>query len=136
MDYITEAEAMSLNYDWDDYDDFDNEIEDTVPVEIEDFEALGFRDNYLNTRYGKEEVRKAREKARKSTGDTQRYRCMVKGCNPVLFGEHAVAQHKADTGHTKIYKWPVRSEAGKRKQRERNRNGYYGKYNFGKVDYR
>lgn len=101
----------------------------SVPVEIEDFEALGFRENYLNTNAGKREVRKAFADAKKSTGDTQRYRCMTKGCNPVLFGEQAVAQHKADTGHNRIYKWPVRSAEGKRRQRQRNRSGYYRKYN-------
>jgi hypothetical protein len=48
-----------------------------------------------------------------------RWRCLEVGCNPMLRG-HNVEQHKEQTGH-RVAKWPVRSEAGKAKQRERNR---------------
>lgn len=58
-----------------------------------------------------------------------RWRCTVVGCNPVLIGQGSADEHAA-TGH-RIAKWPVRSTAGKAKAQERNRSGYYDKYNVG-----
>lgn len=52
-----------------------------------------------------------------------RWRCLEVGCNPLLRG-HNAQQHKEQTGH-RVAKWPVRSEAGKAKQRERNRLNPY-----------
>lgn len=48
----------------------------------------------------------------------ERWRCLTVGCNPKLDKDSA-ANHKAQTGH-RTAKWPVRSAAGQRKQRERN----------------
>lgn len=59
----------------------------------------------------------------------QRWRCLTVGCNPRLNG-HTAIKHKEDTGH-RTAKWPVRSAAGKAKQRIRNKTGYYDKYNVG-----
>lgn len=59
-----------------------------------------------------------------------RRRCLTAGCNPVMHGDAAAAAHTAETGH-RTAKWPQRSAAGKAKARERNRNGYYDKYNVG-----
>lgn len=62
----------------------------------------------------------------------ERWRCLVKGCNPAL--DTSTAQHhKSATGH-RVAKWPVRSKEGERRARERNRNGYYDKYNVGPKD--
>jgi len=47
-----------------------------------------------------------------------RWRCLTVGCNPKLRG-HNAQQHAEQTGH-RVAKWPVRSAAGKQKQRERN----------------
>lgn len=60
---------------------------------------------------------------------SERWRCCVTGCNPRLTGTTAL-QHKAETGH-RVARWPVRSAEGKRRARERNRTGYYDKYNVG-----
>lgn len=60
---------------------------------------------------------------------SKRWRCLAAGCNPKLNEATAVA-HKESTGH-RVAKWPVRSAAGKAKARERNRSGYYDKYNVG-----
>lgn len=57
----------------------------------------------------------------------KRWRCMVVGCNPIL-DEDTAKQHHAHTGH-RVAKWPIRSKEGKRRARERNRNGYYRPYN-------
>lgn len=57
-----------------------------------------------------------------------RQRCTVVGCNPILPSETAAEEHAATTGH-RTAKWPVRSPEGTRKARERNRTGYYDKYN-------
>lgn len=59
-----------------------------------------------------------------------RWRCCITGCNPKLFGYDAALKHKKATGH-RIARWPVRSAAGAAMARERNRNGYYDKYNVG-----
>lgn len=59
---------------------------------------------------------------------TGRRRCVVVGCNPVLLDEDAAAAHREETGH-RTAAWPVRSEAGKAKAEERNKTGYYRKYN-------
>lgn len=58
-----------------------------------------------------------------------RWRCLTTGCNPVL-NEVTAASHTTETGH-RTAKWPVRSAAGKRKAKQRNRSGYYDKYNVG-----
>lgn len=60
----------------------------------------------------------------------QRYRCTVAGCNPELYGERAAESHRALSGH-RTAKWPVRSAEGQRRARQRNRSGYYNKYNTG-----
>lgn len=49
---------------------------------------------------------------------TDRWRCLAVGCNPKL-KESSAGQHKEATGH-RVAKWPVRSAAGRQKQRERN----------------
>lgn len=60
--------------------------------------------------------------------NSNRWRCLVKGCNPKLYGEEAAVSHKEETGH-RVAKWPVRSQEGEKKAAERNRTGYYRKYN-------
>lgn len=60
----------------------------------------------------------------------QRYRCTVVGCNPELWGEAARDDHADRAGH-RTAKWPVRSAEGKRRARQRNRSGYYDRYNVG-----
>lgn len=62
-----------------------------------------------------------------------RWRCLQTGCNPVLDEESAKA-HKEETQH-RVAKWPVRSREGQKKARQRNRNGYYDKYNVGPKSY-
>lgn len=61
----------------------------------------------------------------------KRWRCLVTGCNPTL-NESTAQAHKDETGH-RVAKWPVRSKEGKRRARERNRNGYYDQYNVGAL---
>lgn len=61
---------------------------------------------------------------------TNRRRCVVTGCNPVLIGDEAAAEHSKATGH-RTANWPIRSAAGKAKARARNKSGYYDKYNTG-----
>jgi len=58
-----------------------------------------------------------------------RWRCLTIGCNPVLNEQTAVA-HTDETGH-RTAKWPVRSKAGRKAAKRRNRTGYYDKYNVG-----
>jgi hypothetical protein len=65
---------------------------------------------------------------------TDRWRCTVAGCNPVLVGEASADAHRDDKGH-RIAKWPIRSKAGKKKAVVRNRTGYYDKYNVGAKSY-
>ena len=65
---------------------------------------------------------------------TNRWRCTVAGCNPVLIGESAAESHRDSKGH-RIAKWPIRSEAGKKKAAKRNKSGYYDKYNVGAKSY-
>lgn len=62
--------------------------------------------------------------------NANRFRCTVVGCNPKLYGENAAEAHKKATGH-RTAKWPVRSAEGERRARQRNKNGYYDKYNVG-----
>lgn len=65
-----------------------------------------------------------------------RFRCLEKGCNPVMKGdtpEEAKAlgdAHTKETGH-RTAKWAIRSADGKAKARKRNRSGYYNRYNVG-----
>lgn len=59
-----------------------------------------------------------------------RWRCTVTGCNPIMKSEAARDEHVASTGH-RTAKWPIRSAEGKRKARQRNKTGYYDKYNVG-----
>lgn len=61
-----------------------------------------------------------------------RWRCLATGCNPKL-NEATAQDHREDTGH-RVAKWPVRSKEGKRRARERNKNGYYDRYNVGPKD--
>lgn len=61
---------------------------------------------------------------------TNRWRCCITGCNPVLIGGEAATKHREETGH-RIAKWPIRSAAGKAKAHARNKSGYYDKYNVG-----
>lgn len=65
-----------------------------------------------------------------SKKNENRWRCLVTGCNPRLFGEPAAQEHKQSYGH-RVAKWPVRSAEGKRRARLRNKTGYYDKYNTG-----
>lgn len=58
-----------------------------------------------------------------------RWRCLQAGCNPVLDAASATA-HRTATGH-RVARWPVRSPEGQRKARQRNRSGYYDRYNVG-----
>jgi len=60
---------------------------------------------------------------------SERMRCLTAGCNPVITEDTAQA-HKEATGH-RVAKWPVRSADGIKKAKDRNRNGYYSKYNTG-----
>ena len=62
--------------------------------------------------------------------NSNRFRCTVTGCNPKLYGENAAEDHKNETGH-RTAKWPVRSAEGERRARQRNKSGYYDKYNVG-----
>jgi hypothetical protein len=62
-----------------------------------------------------------------------RWRCLSKGCNPVLDEASAIV-HNAEMQH-RVAKWPVHSNAGKRKANLRNKNGYYTKYNIGSKAY-
>lgn len=59
-----------------------------------------------------------------------RRRCLTPGCNPVMHGDEQAAAHATKTGH-RTAKWPIRSPAGKRKARQRNKSGYYDQYNVG-----
>lgn len=70
----------------------------------------------------------------KFVDNTDRYRCLTTGCNPVMYGEEQANEHKELTGH-RTAKWPVRSAAGRRKERDRQKNGYYDKYNVGAKSY-
>lgn len=58
-----------------------------------------------------------------------RWRCLAVGCNPKL-DETKAAAHARESGH-RVARWPVRSAAGKRKAKARNRSGYYDRYNVG-----
>lgn len=62
-----------------------------------------------------------------------RWRCLQTGCNPILDEESAKA-HKEETQH-RVAKWPVRSREGQKKAHQRNRSGYYDKYNVGAKSY-
>ena len=59
-----------------------------------------------------------------------RWRCTVTGCNPVMKSIEAMESHRAETGH-RTAKWPIRSASGKARARQRNKTGYYDKYNVG-----
>lgn len=61
---------------------------------------------------------------------TNRWRCTVAGCNPVMKSLEAMEAHQAEAGH-RTAKWPIRSPEGKAKARRRNKTGYYDKYNVG-----
>ena len=63
----------------------------------------------------------------------ERWRCLASGCNPVLDAASAEA-HRVATGH-RVARWPVRSAEGRRRAQERNRSGYYDKYNVGAKSY-
>lgn len=60
---------------------------------------------------------------------SDRWRCLLTGCNPPLT-EDTAQEHREATGH-RVAKWPVRSAEGKRRAKVRNRTGYYDKYNVG-----
>ncbi len=60
-----------------------------------------------------------------------RMRCLTVGCNPVLHGQDQADEHvTANPGH-RTAKWPVRAAEGRRRANERNRSGYYDRYNTG-----
>lgn len=65
---------------------------------------------------------------------TNRWRCTVAGCNPVLIGQPAAEAHRDSESH-RIAKWPIRSQVGKRKAAKRNKSGYYDQYNVGAKSY-
>ena len=73
-------------------------------------------------------------KRMKFADNTDRYRCLTAGCNPVMYGEEQANEHKESTGH-RTAKWPVRSAAGRAKERQRQTSGYYDKYNVGAKSY-
>lgn len=121
-DYISEAEAFSLNYDDFGVYEENDDIWGTKEVYSSIYtgrDGKGVKQGYRNPRKG-----------RKFVDNSKRFRCMVKGCNPKLFGEEAAQSHREEYGH-KVYKWPERSTEGKRRAAERNRTGYYDKYNVG-----
>jgi hypothetical protein len=62
--------------------------------------------------------------------NSNRWRCLTVGCNPVLFGAEAADAHSVATKH-RTAKWPTRSEVGELRAKARNRSGYYDKYNVG-----
>lgn len=62
--------------------------------------------------------------------NSDRWRCKTRDCNPELYGEAAAQQHRDETGH-RVNRWPVRSAEGQRRAQQRNRTGYYDKYNVG-----
>lgn len=62
---------------------------------------------------------------------SMRQRCLTVGCNPQLMSLDAAAAHRTETGH-RTAKWPMRSPEGQRRARQRNKSGYYDKYNAGK----
>lgn len=51
---------------------------------------------------------------------SERWRCLIVGCNPRLKNAGSAQNHKAQTGH-RVARWPVRSAEGKRRQVDRNR---------------
>ena len=106
MDDGTEAEALS---DWDDYGYEDDETE-------EEFLPAPSRSRSPRSTAGDRE-------------QPDRWRCVVVGCNPRLDVDSA-GEHFRATGH-RVAKWPVRSAEGKRRAAERNRTGYYDRYNVG-----
>ena len=61
-----------------------------------------------------------------------RWRCLKKGCNPVL-DEKTADLHNKNFGH-RVAKWPTRSKAGIKKAVQRNKTGYYDQYNVGDKD--
>ena len=63
-------------------------------------------------------------------GKNQRQRCLTVGCNPKLNDPGVARVHADETGH-RTAAWPKRSAEGQRRAKERNRNGYYDKYNAG-----
>lgn len=65
---------------------------------------------------------------------SNRWRCLTTGCNPVMYGNEVAELHKDDSGH-RVAKWPVRSAKGRKLARERNKSGYYNKYNVGAKSY-
>jgi hypothetical protein len=65
---------------------------------------------------------------------TNRWRCTVVGCNPVLIGNSAADSHSEASGH-RIAKWPIRSKAGKKQAEVRSKTGYYDQYNVGSKSY-
>jgi hypothetical protein len=69
-------------------------------------------------------------KKKNKTNNDNRFRCLVTGCNPVLFGQTAATEHFQKLGH-RTAKWPVRSAEGERRAQARNKSGYYDKYNVG-----
>lgn len=102
----TEAEYLS---DWDNYDPWEYDDDDDVPLS-----------------------RTARRPPQDRGGERpqpERWRCLAKGCNPVLDVNTAL-KHREESGH-RVAKWPVRSEAGQRRAQARNRSGYYDRYNVG-----
>jgi hypothetical protein len=65
---------------------------------------------------------------------TNRWRCTVGGCNPVLIGQSVSESHRDSEDH-RIAKWPIRSKIGKKKAVKRSRSGYYDQYNIGPKSY-
>lgn len=63
-------------------------------------------------------------------GKNQRQRCLTVGCNPHLNDQGVARTHAEETGH-RTAAWPKRSAEGRRRQRERGRNGYYDQYSGG-----
>lgn len=63
-----------------------------------------------------------------------RHRCLIVGCNPLLISADDAEDHFEETGGKlngghRTAKWPVRSKSGEAKATQRNRTGYYRKYN-------
>ena len=89
-----------------------------------------WEDNYIRHPPAAIEIPAAKARTSQEIDQVNRWRCCITGCNPKLFSKDAADNHKNQTGH-RIAKWPIRSAEGKRKASQRNRTGYYDKYNVG-----
>lgn len=132
-DYISEAEAIG----WDDgysvnilNEEGSYSYGDTSERHFSGHRSKGAPRSRKNSKKGSTKYPNP-NKGKRFVNNKNRYRCLTSGCNPKLYGENSASKHSEDYGH-RTAKWPVRSTEGKRKAEERNRNGYYDKYNVDK----